>query len=281
METLTVGLVSIATAILILGFEPVVGTSHWGLLNYDVTWFMQMTVWYCESYLPVKYTKQKLALMKEIVPTSHKLEKTLVDEELLLKFELHLIDEWSPENLQFFKNAVICRYQIQKNYEKIKRGETLRKQLSLKESANALLKRAQKATFRIYFHFIRDNAVSQVNIPADVLSELEDYFSASCFEDLRIQFYGMTHVSALSRSATADEERAAMVVAPADDDSRGRAKTFHGEAPQEFNPIGQVSPTLSQGASRGATPRNAPLDSGLRMDSELGKGTPTASEIRG
>mmetsp|Transcript_19056 Transcript_19056/g.26487 ORF Transcript_19056/g.26487 Transcript_19056/m.26487 type:complete len:250 (-) Transcript_19056:1273-2022(-) len=117
METLTVGLVSIATAILILGFEPVVGTSHWGLLNYDVTWFMQMTVWYCESYLPVKYTKQKLALMKEIVPTSHKLEKTLVDEELLLKFELHLIDEWSPENLQFFKNAVICRYQIQKNYE--------------------------------------------------------------------------------------------------------------------------------------------------------------------
>mmetsp|Transcript_16233 Transcript_16233/g.25960 ORF Transcript_16233/g.25960 Transcript_16233/m.25960 type:complete len:140 (-) Transcript_16233:361-780(-) len=100
METLTVGLVSIATAILILGFEPVVGTSHWGLLNYDVTWFMQMTVWYCESYLPVKYTKQKLALMKEIVPTSHKLEKTLVDEELLLKFELHLIDEWSPENLQ-------------------------------------------------------------------------------------------------------------------------------------------------------------------------------------
>mmetsp|Transcript_16234 Transcript_16234/g.25963 ORF Transcript_16234/g.25963 Transcript_16234/m.25963 type:complete len:280 (-) Transcript_16234:539-1378(-) len=168
-----------------------------------------------------------------------------------------------------------------KIFRKIKRGETLRKQLSLKESANALLKRAQKATFRIYFHFIRDNAVSQVNIPADVLSELEDYFSASCFEDLRIQFYGMTHVSALSRSATADEERAAMVVAPADDDSRGRAKTFHGEAPQEFNPIGQVSPTLSQGASRGATPRNAPLDSGLRMDSELGKGTPTASEIRG
>ncbi|GAB5363974.1 hypothetical protein AAMO2058_000929600, partial [Amorphochlora amoebiformis] len=160
-----------------------VSTSHAALIRWDTVAFIGLTSWYLESCLPLLLTRSKLkqaAIAKDNVNVSdeNSLLNTLINPKLLDLYQQHVIQEWSPENLDFLKQSVLFRLTAMRG---------LRSCLRAKESSsprvfNRALSTSLEAASRIYATFISLDAPKLVNLPGNILSDLRTTFEGKEFE---------------------------------------------------------------------------------------------------
>mmetsp|Transcript_27694 Transcript_27694/g.53845 ORF Transcript_27694/g.53845 Transcript_27694/m.53845 type:complete len:637 (+) Transcript_27694:54-1964(+) len=99
--------VLIVSIILFLAFR--VQSKHWRF-GLHIFWIVQMLFWYTESWTPLKVSREWRDISgategkgKRLI----RLVQTLSDPDLLRRFEGHVLKEWAPESLQFFKAVTV------------------------------------------------------------------------------------------------------------------------------------------------------------------------------
>uniref|UniRef100_A0A7S3Z179 RGS domain-containing protein n=1 Tax=Lotharella globosa TaxID=91324 RepID=A0A7S3Z179_9EUKA len=92
--------------------RPLVGEAQWALITNKLWLILQLTTWYTESYLPLHLTQQRMQQSPKHV--EHHLADTIANPVLLAKFEAHLVSEWSPESIQFYKAITFFQLEAEK-----------------------------------------------------------------------------------------------------------------------------------------------------------------------
>lgn len=136
--------------------------------------FSTFTYWICESVVPA-YTTFRAAAGRgnEEKPRRVPLSLLLAMPKFLVRFEDHLIEEWSLENLAFYKAVVMFQYEASRH---LVEGASD----SDREHANNVL---QRIAFDIYQTFIAPNAKQQLNLPARLSNRLQKYFLKSPYAE--------------------------------------------------------------------------------------------------
>eukprot|EP00468_Gymnochlora_sp_CCMP2014_P001866 CAMPEP_0167741584 /NCGR_PEP_ID=MMETSP0110_2-20121227/938_1 /TAXON_ID=629695 /ORGANISM="Gymnochlora sp., Strain CCMP2014" /LENGTH=381 /DNA_ID=CAMNT_0007625653 /DNA_START=783 /DNA_END=1928 /DNA_ORIENTATION=+ len=180
--------------------ESTYGTTHFALNNYLFWMGLAWTYWYTDSYLPFKETRKKL----NNPPTDIKLVEAMVSPQILMAFEDHLLEEWSIENLEFYRRTLIFRVRatevlrkIATKYTDLKLGEddaksedskkrdkeSLRKEFIRQINAN--FDRLTREALKLYFQYVRSEAPNQVNIKAKNRVKVTEFFSQEILENAR------------------------------------------------------------------------------------------------
>ncbi|GAB5361064.1 hypothetical protein AAMO2058_000682600 [Amorphochlora amoebiformis] len=167
---------------------PMVGEPHWTLIANKIFWALQMTVWYLESYTPLHLTKKNLALAKSSLDGGHSLSDTIADPDLLNEFHSHLIKEWSPESIQFYKNVVlfeidsknILSYYFPRLCQTHCNPKSVKTQKYL-EYAEKELEKLQLKAYEIYKLYVKVGADQEVNLSQKVRTPLGEFFSHPIF----------------------------------------------------------------------------------------------------
>ncbi|GAB5362611.1 hypothetical protein AAMO2058_000812600 [Amorphochlora amoebiformis] len=178
------------------------GTAHAGLLSYELYAFFWASVWYSESYLPLRLTLQKIRENNELSQRKMKYDivDVLADPDLLYAFESHLIKEWAVENLEFYKCITLFDLHLATQIKKIeavyKKGPKKEKEFA--SLVGMVFKVESARAMRIYHNYIMDGAHSQVNLPAKTVKPIHSFFREEIFEPYRPEHSVSSHVSGIS-----------------------------------------------------------------------------------
>ncbi|GAB5365800.1 hypothetical protein AAMO2058_001089500 [Amorphochlora amoebiformis] len=97
--------------VLFFGFsfflENMIGKTQFALTINKILFVFSMTIWYTESYIPLYLTHRNIAEARKDQFGKQTFLDTITNPKLLERFELHLIEEWSPENLQLYRAVVM------------------------------------------------------------------------------------------------------------------------------------------------------------------------------
>ncbi|GAB5362759.1 hypothetical protein AAMO2058_000826000 [Amorphochlora amoebiformis] len=172
--------------------ESTIGTSHWALTIFDVVWTWMVMIWMTESYLTLYLTRKRIEEAHTADNTTHRLVDTLANPRLLEMFEDHLIEEWAPENLQFYKAVVMFKLDTLNALKRIQDRSKKDYVLTPEERGTMLLAVVRREAFRIYMAFIHDSANSQVNLPAYIFNDINKFFDGNVFNMLREEHQSRT-----------------------------------------------------------------------------------------
>mmetsp|Transcript_17662 Transcript_17662/g.26463 ORF Transcript_17662/g.26463 Transcript_17662/m.26463 type:complete len:634 (-) Transcript_17662:115-2016(-) len=188
--------------ILVISQEPNIGSTHFGLTAYMLWMTLVYTYWYTESYVPYKETVAKANFTGEV---EVKLVEVIVSPEILIKFEDHLIEEWSIENLEFYRKSLIYRVKVSEALGNIARKSKIFRAASETKSEDTLNSRKSIASvgdvtshidsvfdrlarngLKIYYAHISLESRNQVNIKSRNREAVADFFlDDDHFENLR------------------------------------------------------------------------------------------------
>ncbi|GAB5363960.1 hypothetical protein AAMO2058_000928200 [Amorphochlora amoebiformis] len=151
----------------------ILGPAQWNLTSNKLFLSLQLVTWYSESYLALRLTRErKNGMYSEGLPW--KLKQTLADPSLHEDYQKHLIKEWSPETLLFYKEVVlfkidaerILRYFAKRLCMTHSSLTPLRRTMANETCAKAriALKKLKDATRRIFITYIASEAPQEVNL---------------------------------------------------------------------------------------------------------------------
>eukprot|EP00468_Gymnochlora_sp_CCMP2014_P002507 CAMPEP_0167759858 /NCGR_PEP_ID=MMETSP0110_2-20121227/11256_1 /TAXON_ID=629695 /ORGANISM="Gymnochlora sp., Strain CCMP2014" /LENGTH=680 /DNA_ID=CAMNT_0007646289 /DNA_START=61 /DNA_END=2103 /DNA_ORIENTATION=+ len=172
--------------------EPRYGTSHLGLLVWNLIMLVMWMFWYTESYQPLMRTRKRIEECKSPNTTSTlPLSETLASPDLLQLFQEHLVEEWAMENLDFYQEVVFFDVMsintLRRCEEAKKRMGTDSKVPENRESRiTELVKALALKAIRIYVVYIEEGAKHQVNLSARTASSLHEFFSNSQIANWRV-----------------------------------------------------------------------------------------------
>ncbi|GAB5368406.1 hypothetical protein AAMO2058_001316600 [Amorphochlora amoebiformis] len=184
--------------------EPKIGTSHFNLLGHKYLWVLQMVTWYLYSYLPMKLTLKKVEEANDVAGGPSLLD-TLTNPALLEKFENHLIQEWSHENVLFFKEVTLQQLEARKCHERVlalfapkkknhfrslsgtlisgsPNGSARQTLSSPDDKAKREVEHLRTLSLRIYYRYVRIEAAEAVNIPSKIRAKLITFFEDPVFD---------------------------------------------------------------------------------------------------
>ncbi|GAB5367874.1 hypothetical protein AAMO2058_001269400 [Amorphochlora amoebiformis] len=152
--------------------ESVLGTSHWGLLFFNL---VAITI------MMLKTTQDS-----PIENGNYGLLHILATPALLELFEDHLLQEWSPENIEFYKTVVLFELQLE---EILKRLKEMRKHyesdsispMDITIRMNKAIEKIESSACEIYTSFISEEATYQVNIPSRIKLKIDVFFQHKRF----------------------------------------------------------------------------------------------------
>eukprot|EP00466_Bigelowiella_natans_P008437 jgi/Bigna1/84059/fgenesh1_pg.121_\ len=162
----------------------------------------QIALWYAESYIPLYLTQKKLNVAKNSAIESN-LVDTLVDSDILEKFENFLIREWSAESLDFLMEVIQLRIDIQcalsngksdltsdlnaASSASLRNDAKLNAQLlqNTPKQANQILHQRGRLLFE---RFICEGSESQINLSAKSKNKLVAYFKNDSSEKSKTSY---------------------------------------------------------------------------------------------
>ncbi|GAB5366348.1 hypothetical protein AAMO2058_001136200 [Amorphochlora amoebiformis] len=234
--------------------ERLISTSHFTLLGQKYAWILQITIWYLYSYLPLKLTMDKIELAAKGIggPT---LLDTLVNPSLLWRFESHLMEEWSHENILFFKDAVLQQIEAKNCYDRAKAAFNPKKKPTLDLSSTRVnptsitsemgfsseekikreLESLRVLSAKIYYKYIHPDCISEINIPYKAKNVIIEFFSSQDYYQYQDMFDLQTQNSTALNSIRSITEQ-----------KSGTLYTINMGRKQRLQPKNQMMDKLSQ-----------------------------------
>ena len=192
LRNITTGFVTMLAFYLaysLAGLITVIGVPHLYLLACN-GWilFVIFPTWYCESYFSLRLTWTQIMECQNSAD-GPSLENIITTPLLLDLFETHLLKEWSIENIEFFKDAVLYEIFVIKAHDKSKKLISEGRQQSasnvssssasvtfgpgmVKKSVKQELISVRKQAWKIYSLHIIDGAWKQVNLRGKTFNKL-------------------------------------------------------------------------------------------------------------
>eukprot|EP00467_Chlorarachnion_reptans_P001095 CAMPEP_0114495132 /NCGR_PEP_ID=MMETSP0109-20121206/5038_1 /TAXON_ID=29199 /ORGANISM="Chlorarachnion reptans, Strain CCCM449" /LENGTH=896 /DNA_ID=CAMNT_0001672247 /DNA_START=367 /DNA_END=3057 /DNA_ORIENTATION=+ len=184
---------------------PIIGSAHTSLIAYWGYWCIMMTIWYTESYRATRQTyKHHDATAQGDYGLSHTLEDTLVDPDLLQRFEEHLIQEWATENLMFYKSVVLFELEAEAKVLELQSNRKGRNMDSSTHISIAVITRSRSRSksvleitpdhlvetigqraLGIYVKYLEEDSPFQVNLPSRIIKSVDRFFRQDALLTLR------------------------------------------------------------------------------------------------
>ncbi|GAB5356734.1 hypothetical protein AAMO2058_000314400 [Amorphochlora amoebiformis] len=194
----TVGLVVFYLIVTFGIFDNYITRSDKGFFVADCAGILFIALWYTESYQPLRLTQRRLKEIDSGAKIEHRMVETLADPHMLQLFEDHLMQEWSSENLTFFKKVVIYRARVERALRNISNSlrrsniEQDSKLISrggggggagggtpLADKINLLARKLGLQALSICREHVGQSARDQVNLPSEVVKDIHALFNSS------------------------------------------------------------------------------------------------------
>eukprot|EP00465_Bigelowiella_longifila_P002737 CAMPEP_0185255622 /NCGR_PEP_ID=MMETSP1359-20130426/4693_1 /TAXON_ID=552665 /ORGANISM="Bigelowiella longifila, Strain CCMP242" /LENGTH=408 /DNA_ID=CAMNT_0027839705 /DNA_START=391 /DNA_END=1617 /DNA_ORIENTATION=+ len=198
--TFTILLAAIAFMILV-SLNSTMSELELSLTLQKVFGVFQIALWFAESKIPLYLTQKKLAITKNSAVESNLID-TLVDPDMLEKFENFLIREWSAESLDFLMEVILLRIDTQCAISEGKtdlspglgassgvllRNEKLNTQV-LQKKYKELDKSLHQRGRLLFERFICEGSENQINLSAKSRNKLIAYFKKDSSEKTKSSY---------------------------------------------------------------------------------------------
>jgi len=170
------------------------------LTVYSTAYFInQMGLWYSDSWIPLQVTRDVVRRTKNAPSKGPSLLDTISNPHLLAKFELFLTEEWSQDNLDFYKAAVLFQISSDRALKRVSKRwdydrEKSKEELGSHDLSEDLYSQMEqdiigvrKKAWKVYSTYLMLGASKEVALSAEITRPVHDFFATKDFDKLRDQ----------------------------------------------------------------------------------------------